>query len=73
MKSKNKYKSWNLLRGLNRENFLPWVITGDLNEILANEEKLGGQAHEFRYMLDFKNIMDECRLEDLGFKGWKFT
>lgn len=33
--------SWELLRQLAASNNLPWVVGGDYNEVLSNEEKEG--------------------------------
>ena len=35
-------ESWNLLRMLNSQYQMPWVCTGDYNEILSATEKCGG-------------------------------
>ena len=37
-----RFESWDLLRQLNRQFGLPWLCSGDFNEILRGSEKLGG-------------------------------
>jgi hypothetical protein len=38
----DKYKTWDRIRSIHQHNNLPWLIMGDLNEILYNHEKEGG-------------------------------
>ena len=35
-------RSWELLRQLHSMSSLPWLCSGDFNEILADDEKVGG-------------------------------
>ncbi|KAH6820758.1 hypothetical protein C2S53_017511 [Perilla frutescens var. hirtella] len=46
---------------------------GDFNEIHYYHEKSGGIGHDYGKIEDFRKAVHECRLEDLGFKGFKFT
>lgn len=66
-------ESWDLLRSLNRNFALPWLCVGDFNEILKSHEKGGGRLRPFKQMQDFRAVVDECGLIDLGFLGNKFT
>lgn len=36
-----RHRSWDLLRLLAGQYNLPWIVGGDYNEILSNEEKQG--------------------------------
>lgn len=36
---RNKQETWNLLRRLGRDNSLPWLVSGDFNDILFAHEK----------------------------------
>ncbi|KAK3229639.1 hypothetical protein Dsin_001520 [Dipteronia sinensis] len=45
---------------------LPWLCVGDFNEITFDTEKQGRQQQARRYMEDFRLVLDECELEDLG-------
>ena len=40
----DKYKTWDRLRSIHQQNTLPWLVLGDLNEILYSHEKEGGNA-----------------------------
>ena len=66
-------ESWDLLRRLGRDSSLPWMICGDFNEIVDNGEKLGNRSRPQRQMKIFRDALDDCRLEDLGYQGPKFT
>lgn len=41
-KSSRKEEMWEMIRGLNHKFHLPWICTGDFNEILRGQEKMGG-------------------------------
>lgn len=42
-RSEGKENTWDLMRLLKEQNNLPWVCSGDFNEILFNYEKEGHQ------------------------------
>lgn len=68
-----RHRSWELLRLLPGQSELPWVIGGDFNEILSNEEKAGGVPRSDSLIEMFRLALMECSLTDLGFVGQKFT
>ena len=45
---------------------LPWVLLGDFNDMLSDEEKLGGLPVNRTHISAFRNYMDKCGLMDLG-------
>ncbi|XP_040363828.1 uncharacterized protein LOC112169513 [Rosa chinensis] len=65
--------SWQLIRDLCDFDSLPWVIIGDFNEILNNEEKTGGPIRPERQMRGFREALSYSELIDLGFQGAKMT
>ncbi|BFG35644.1 hypothetical protein CerSpe_219180 [Prunus speciosa] len=69
----DRYKSWQLLRGLATESTLPWICFGDFNELLHSKEKEGGAPRLIRQMLAFRQAISDCALEDSGFEGAEFT
>jgi hypothetical protein len=69
----DKYKTWDKIRELNNQYVLPWVIIGDLNEILYSHEKEGGNPRPQNYMQAFRDVLTDCSLDDIGFIGDPFT
>lgn len=52
---------------------LPWLCIGDFNEIPCDEEKQGGLERSRQLMKDFRETLDSCELEHMGFLGLMFT
>ena len=50
-------ESWNLLRMLNSQYQMPWVCTGDYNEILFATEKCGGPERSQNQMEGFRSVI----------------
>ena len=68
-----KNDTWALLRHLRASSSVPWVCTGDFNEILWSYEKCGLGPRSEPQMKAFCDVLDELGLKDLGFVGKKFT
>jgi hypothetical protein len=69
----HRREGWSLLGHLHNLSQLPWLCIGDFNEILDQSEKVGGAPRPTRQMEDFRAVLDECHLCDLGFTGSQFT
>lgn len=69
----NRWKSWALLRHLPSNNSLPWMVRGDFNDILTDDEKCGGLPRNAQLMEAFRVAISDCELVDLGYKGDCFT
>ena len=52
---------------------LPWILLGDFNDMIYEEEKLGGLLVNRTCIAAFRNCLDKCGLIDLGFHGPRFT
>lgn len=65
--------SWRLLEFL--KDFTPssWLCVGDFNEITNQSKKSGGDPRCETQMASFRSVLEDYNLNDLGFKGSKFT
>lgn len=50
---------------------LPWLLFGDLNEVVSEHEKFKGR-NIWRKKLFLKPFLQDCGRVDLGFSGSKF-
>ena len=66
-------ESQNLLSYLSNQFFLPQFCCGDFNEILSLTEKSGGALRSQHQMDGFREAVNLCGFQDLGFFGPKFT
>ncbi|KAJ1255254.1 hypothetical protein BS78_K272300 [Paspalum vaginatum] len=66
-------RSWEILRNLKTTLVKPWLCAGDFNEILVNEEKVGGAPRSQGAMEKFRDALEVCGLYDLGWCGDMFT
>ena len=64
---------WEYLQNLAMYVSLPWVLLGDFNDMISDEEKLGGLLVNRTCISAFRNCMDNRGLMDLGFHGPHFT
>jgi hypothetical protein len=68
-----RMQAWSLLRHLSNLDPVPWLCSKDFNEITSMGEKSSSSIRPRRQMDDFKRVLDDCQLGDLGFCGPKFT
>lgn len=68
-----KFKTWEMINSLGRNNNLPWLIGGDFNEVLQDAEKKGGHPCEFYNLFAFRNCLDMNGFRDLGDVGHPYT
>lgn len=66
-------ESWQLLRTLSSMNDLPCVVMGDFNDLMFREEKRGGRPHPEYLLHGFRDVVEECGLQNLPFEGNQFT
>ncbi|KAL9669643.1 hypothetical protein QQ045_007190 [Rhodiola kirilowii] len=66
-------ESWELIRSLNRLMNEPWLIFGDFNEVLFGWEIKGRRVRGEWQMKKFRDVLQECNLSDIGFRGAQFT
>ncbi|XP_038699743.1 uncharacterized protein LOC119997044 [Tripterygium wilfordii] len=65
-------EQWEAIRGLKSSILVPWLIWGDLNEVLLPEDRLGG-THTTNGMNDFGDFVNACNLVELPLAGRRFT
>lgn len=68
-----KGKTWDLVKKIRQDVQGPLVMFGDFNEILAHHEKEGSKRRPDKEIADFRDCVDSCGLNDLGFRGSMFT
>lgn len=52
---------------------MPWMVIGDLNDIMYSFEKEGGYPRPAHFMAAFRDALEDCNLSDFGYFGDKFT
>ncbi|KAL9687823.1 hypothetical protein QQ045_032230 [Rhodiola kirilowii] len=72
-KASLRLRSWDLMRQLKGLSSAPWCIFGDFNEILSFSETSQNAGRRRCAIDQFQNVVNECNLFDLGFKGYQFT
>lgn len=46
-----------------------WLLAGDFNELMSNEDKLGGAVREESSFWDFRNMARSCKIRELRSSG----
>ena len=46
-----------------------WLLTGDFNELMSNEEKLGGAVRDESTFWGFRNMARDCKIRELRSSG----
>ena len=64
---------WNNLMKVADLHNMPWVIAGDFNELLVNDDKFGGRVVSVNSSLLFEECLDKCSMMDIGFAGPRYT
>ncbi|KAG7593406.1 Reverse transcriptase domain [Arabidopsis thaliana x Arabidopsis arenosa] len=64
---------WDNLVDIGNSRDDPWLVLGDLNEIVDNTEKLGGPARAEFTFFPFRNMISDCRLREVPSIGNRFS
>lgn len=64
-----KCSFWDTLRQLTKEITYPWLVIGDLNEVLTLDEKVGDHSIGTTCRNHLANILLNTNFTDLGFRG----
>ncbi|KAF8401226.1 hypothetical protein HHK36_012155 [Tetracentron sinense] len=70
---RRRYHLWNQLAHEGERIQVPWLLTGDFNDILTNDEKEGGKVREQYKMQSFQQMVSQARLIEIEAKGPAFT
>ncbi|XP_060969466.1 uncharacterized protein LOC133036753 [Cannabis sativa] len=72
--TQNRIHTWTLLeRCKDVAPLMPWLVIGDFNEILSNQNKLGGALRSEAQMDKFRNVLDSCYLYEQPYEGDPYT
>ncbi|KAH0695122.1 hypothetical protein KY290_021422 [Solanum tuberosum] len=71
--SEERKDIWDDLVHLAEDNEHPWIVGGDFNVILREEEKLGGLAFTQAEAVDFAQCLNNCAIAELKFSRSIFT
>jgi hypothetical protein len=73
-KSMDRHSMWTKLRQLKNRSSEPWLMMGDFNEAMWQEEHFSRRKRSERLMADFREALSGCNLHDIGFVGtpWNF-
>jgi hypothetical protein len=69
----NRHHSWTLLRRLHSLRKYPWLCVGDFNETTSSLEHFSEHGREEWQMRNFREAIEDCDLQDLGYTGVPFT
>lgn len=69
----NRRKTWELLRNLARDSNLPWCTIGDMNNILAQSDKRGGNLYSSWLVEGFNEVVIDGELVDMKLIGHQYT
>lgn len=64
---------WDRLTRLGIGRTEPWSMIGNFNEILNNDEKIGGPRRSASSFVPFADMLSSCEMEKLSSKGNRFS
>lgn len=64
---------WDLLSKINKRSGLPWCVIRDFNEMLTQDEKIGGRLRPLKQMEAFRVALEVNGLFDLAWVNHKYT
>src|ERR1044072_5625543 len=60
-----KHKTWSLIRSLKPADGVHWLCVGDYNQIMAPEDKRGGNHPNLQLINGLRDVLDEVGLSEL--------
>lgn len=64
---------WEDLKSISHNMNDPWLVAGNFNDIMHQDEKVGGALIAYSICDKFKKRIEYCRLMDMGVVGPKYT
>lgn len=65
----NRKAIWDRLEMIGLQRDEAWMLDGDFNELMSNEEKSGGAVRSESSFWDFRNMAQNCKLQEIRFLG----
>ncbi|XP_071681466.1 uncharacterized protein [Lolium perenne] len=65
----DRHLMWTKLRQIKDKSNKPWLMMGDFNEAMWQEEQFSRTPRSERLMMDFREVLSHCDLYDIGFVG----
>jgi hypothetical protein len=68
-----RYRTWDMMCFLKADSDLSWLCLGDFNEVLRRQEKMRPNERKMAGINLFREVVDACRLCDIGYVGLDWT
>ncbi|KAM3311944.1 hypothetical protein ACQJBY_032129 [Aegilops geniculata] len=72
-RAENRHHSWRFMRTLHQIEHEAWLCVGDFNETMYETEHFSRSERPEWQMRAFRDVIDECSFQDLGWSGVPFT
>jgi hypothetical protein len=72
-KASDRHQMWSKIRQIQHRSDNPWLMMGDFNEAMWQEEHFSRTPRSERLMMDFREVLSHCDLHDIGFIGTPWT
>lgn len=67
-----RHQLWTDLRNIPIPSQDPWLLSGDFNNVLSSEDRIGSPVTEAE-IKEFKDVINDLQLTPLRSKGWHYT
>jgi hypothetical protein len=68
-KSCDRHLMWTKMRQMKNRSNEPWLVLGDFNEAMWQEEHFSKSKRSERHMAEFRAVLSDCDLHDISFSG----
>jgi hypothetical protein len=72
-KAQDRHEMWTLIPRIKLDVEEPWLMVGDFNETMWQHKHISATRRNERQMTDFREVLSQCNLYDLGFVGLPWT